>query len=314
MDLTNNDFFHAVNYLEESHRHDLAVHLYLTFLLHRVNPFFPRTTWANWPTYTVVDPTLREDYEDVLVETGDLGEEEESAEEIVDDDAREDLNVHVQRSLHQNVQHQQRRKTSPKVHLVNEIHALLLRTIRKKAAQRGRELVEDSEVTRALALQLAGRVARTLTKIKQQKCSGEVTTWQHVLLADATRSTYGEKVDVDRCRTLYERANKLFAAEYPYEYNEEYYNGSSDTDSAYEDAVPEFNAEDHLGAIEEQQTMPVRQATALEVLAERERAREFRENMFWQVLEQAKRRNASSWQALNNALGARDFEVGYRYE
>lgn len=38
-----------VDYLETEFREDLPIHLYSTFLLHRINPVFPRRNWASWP-------------------------------------------------------------------------------------------------------------------------------------------------------------------------------------------------------------------------------------------------------------------------
>lgn len=54
--------------LESSTRNDLAAHLYLTFLLHQINPLFPTEKWASWPNRLAADPTIREDYEDGLLD------------------------------------------------------------------------------------------------------------------------------------------------------------------------------------------------------------------------------------------------------
>ncbi|ODQ82355.1 hypothetical protein BABINDRAFT_158970 [Babjeviella inositovora NRRL Y-12698] len=50
--------------IEDDYRHDLAIHLYSTYLLHLKDPFFPRRGWSGWPlTYTdVPDPKSTEIY------------------------------------------------------------------------------------------------------------------------------------------------------------------------------------------------------------------------------------------------------------
>lgn len=55
-----------VEYLESEFREDLSIHLYSTFLLHRINPVFPRRNWASWPLpiEEVPDPGSTKKYVD----------------------------------------------------------------------------------------------------------------------------------------------------------------------------------------------------------------------------------------------------------
>jgi len=52
--------------LERDYKHDLAVHLYSTFLMHQLNKNFPENLWANWPLRNdlVPDPKTTELYTD----------------------------------------------------------------------------------------------------------------------------------------------------------------------------------------------------------------------------------------------------------
>lgn len=60
----------VMDMLEEEHGSDLAVHLYSTFLLHRVNHFFPKRNWTAWPLpkSEVPDPAHTRVYSDAIVD------------------------------------------------------------------------------------------------------------------------------------------------------------------------------------------------------------------------------------------------------
>lgn len=59
----------VIRNIEEDYRHDLALHLYSTFLLHRINPLFPRRNWSSWPLPMgqVPDPKTSKLYCDSLI-------------------------------------------------------------------------------------------------------------------------------------------------------------------------------------------------------------------------------------------------------
>lgn len=52
--------------LEDDYRHDLAIHLYSSYLLHSLNPLFPKKNWASWPLppLEVPDPQTTTNYVD----------------------------------------------------------------------------------------------------------------------------------------------------------------------------------------------------------------------------------------------------------
>lgn len=198
-----------IEHLEDTHRHDLAIHLYLTFLLHQINPLFPSEKWASWPQRNVTDPTVYEDYEDgllnqendfaVLSHNEDLNtekseinnndnetnnNEEDGINQIkeisYDDDAvdsdQSDEKTEFLRPgpgiirLHK----LRRQKTHAKALLVNEMHALLQKRITRKLVLNGHldasKLIDaDSPVLRQMALQMANRMGRVLYRLRQQR-------------------------------------------------------------------------------------------------------------------------------------------------
>ncbi|KAI5964927.1 hypothetical protein CANMA_003437 [Candida margitis] len=67
--------------LEHDFINDLSLHLYSTFLLHRVNPNFPLTRWASWPKEFSKVPIPEHKYEDDLID-----EDQEKYERDIDED------------------------------------------------------------------------------------------------------------------------------------------------------------------------------------------------------------------------------------
>lgn len=64
------EYLQILDTFEEEYRLDLGIHLYSTFLLHRLNHLFPRKHWASWPLpkHEVPDAPYAKRYEDVIVE------------------------------------------------------------------------------------------------------------------------------------------------------------------------------------------------------------------------------------------------------
>lgn len=53
-----------LNSLESEYASDLAIHLYSTYLLRRVNPLFPKREWSAWPLPIDKVPVPKDNYED----------------------------------------------------------------------------------------------------------------------------------------------------------------------------------------------------------------------------------------------------------
>lgn len=77
-------FENVVNSIELEFRQDLAIHLFSTMLLHRINPKFPPKTWSQWPLREAPDPRLNLIYVDE--EKPDKGEGVLLGEDIVAED------------------------------------------------------------------------------------------------------------------------------------------------------------------------------------------------------------------------------------
>lgn len=64
------EYLRILDTLEEEYRSDLGIHLYSTFLLHRLNYIFPRRNWSSWPLPKdeVPDASSAKRYEDIIVD------------------------------------------------------------------------------------------------------------------------------------------------------------------------------------------------------------------------------------------------------
>lgn len=205
-----------IEHLEDAHRHDLAVHLYLAFLLHQVNPLFPSEKWASWPQRNVTDPTVYEDYEDGLLDQNndfahlapndDFQHQEKEKEDTenephevdefkdVDDGADSDESDQKTEFLRPGpgiirLHKLRRQKTHAKALLVNEMHALLQLRIARKLASLGRldasQLIDvDSPVLRQMALLMANRMGRVLYRLRQQRHFTRISP-EHGLFLDS---------------------------------------------------------------------------------------------------------------------------------
>lgn len=322
--------------IEAEHRHDLAAHLYLTHLLHRVNPCYPPASWSSWPAPDAADPTVYEDFEDVLLEKGELEGEEELVQPVdramlgLDEEGRA-LAARLQSTT---VTHIRKKKTSARTHLVNEMHAVLLSRIRAKVKKKGLDVTtlgDGSELTAAMALDMAAHAGKVLLwlhhhKTRTNKRSSKYVSqnWQRVLLADLCCRTPGETPQVERCEKLYARASALFNRPYRYEYDAAQYREAQGVDA------PPFTVEDNLRYIEEKGSMVVEEPTPLEQLRQRKEAEEFNDRLFAEQLKLAAmardlsyKNHDRTWRNWNlkensyrgykpresNALQVRDFEL-----
>lgn len=329
------DHWRAITAIEDEYRHDLAVHLYLTYLQHQVNPFFPLRTWALWPQdpENTTDPGLASKYSDIIVDElfrfmDDFPEGEISKRtpplhiegRVIEGDellhaykrSRRDLWV-VPKTTASN------RKSL----LVNEIHAVIQRKIHEKAqrlldkqreelgVQRDQIAVDaNPEIARQLALRLANKLTRLQGKLAKHPVRSNIKprNWQDVLIANMLVHDPCEKPQVASYKRSYEKARAFFTEPFKYEYDENLFDGE----------VPEFNVEDHLQAIEDGDWTPpvclvdtydlkndtyskvlvqpwVTKKEGIRLLKEQRKEMEYKENLFIKLWDLAATQALLSW-------------------
>lgn len=309
------DFVRVVEDLEADQQHDLAVHLYLLFLLHRVNPYFPNERWSSWPLplERAVDPREQSQYEDNMVDNlfrdfqdGVSWALNTSSREYPDlDEASEQARITFQRSdAGVSVRHKRICGSNPKATIVNEMHAAVQKAILHKAerlAKPGQKVVvDDTKLTRLMALQLANKLDKVFSTLETQnrRRGYYLKTWQDVLLASVRASGFGEVCDVDSHKKAYKRAERLFMhPHYNYEYDQE-----------EAESVPAFDVAHHLATIEKQSNVKYpKLRPPLEYLEALKKEAAMKDHVFWMLLRQASSARLLSWRE-SDIL--RDYEVG----
>lgn len=302
------DFEDTINALETRHRHDLSVHLYLTFLLHHVNPLFPASQWASWPQppSTVLDPQMNTDAEDFVVADHIYDDTEDKFYFDASNNATGPRGVRlVQLDHHPELvpMHYKRQKlSSPKVTIVNEIHFLLQRRIRQhlsrtSAVKGAITLEDDSQLLQSTATRLANRMGKVLDMLadqprkQHQTSDGEYITdkgtWQDVAIANLYYEKLNSLVDLESHKRLYLKMRKVFTnVHFPYEYDPEIY---EDEATGTQEEVPEFDVVENLKAIEEQGLAPTGFGLALDHLKQREKNQDCKERIFLALMDQAVR-------------------------
>ena len=189
-----------LNSIEDEYRHDLSLHLYSTFLLHQINPLFPRRNWASWPlpfdkvpdprsSKTFVDSEICLDqFDDIDHETNVNREKELDMRERVstdDEDESEDIGDDDELSMKDEIIHDSKHKrymrirsvatketlSNSKVDIMIELHALLEKKIHSKlknvADQRNLTMSTDvsSAMTNEVCKKLANKVDHLVNNI-----------------------------------------------------------------------------------------------------------------------------------------------------
>lgn len=297
------DFDQIINTLEDNFRHDLAVHLYLTFLSHRVNPGFPGAKWASWPVAETELPDLmgQNEYED-LVEAGLFEDETEEAMLPVHDVHPISLKKEVQLFSKNRVSVESRssRKTKPKTLLFNELHALIQQKIHRKVQLQLKDGVElslddDNELTRQMALKLANRLHGVLEKISRLQYSGAQRNWQDVLLASVLMREHGEAINIETQRKAYSKAKRIFRdIKFNYEYSLDHY----DIPTEENNTVP-FDVNHHLEALNEQEKSGGKKRRTItpptQALANMAKQEEHKESVFNKLCTDAENALHLSW-------------------
>lgn len=307
------DFEKDIDLLESAQRHDLAVHLYLTHLLHRVNPLFPLEKWALWPQKTVGDPTVREDYEDGLLgQQNDYNEpsrEPDTAEltnvvtetprDGADSDSGADSDFKTRffrpyagavrlRKFH-------RRKSHANAVLVNEMHALLQRRIVRKLAATHPDLastpiMSDLLVLRDMALQMANRMGRVVEKLKQQRRLAKMSASDNQHLEPTLHRRYYKQnwQDVvtadlrsdDHTSLVDVKRLRILYSRCRKLFHEDKFKYKYDSRQYGCGEVPEFNISEHLRAIQDDPEYSILPLSPEQILADRTKLEAHKENLF----------------------------------
>jgi len=318
------DFVRVVEDLEDQQRHDLSVHLYLAYLLHQVNPYFPHTRWASWPVRLpkVADPDLRGGYEDIAVDNlfrnlqdgidwaTKIDIKSDSVQSAPESPKSNEQVIDFQRSSGRlELTHKRLRKSNPKAAVVNEMYAALHRVIYKKAnrlAKQGQRVnLKETGFTKKMALRLANRLGNVLSTLENQgrRRGFFPKTWQDVLIANLQMSGLGEVCDIDSHKLAYMKAKKLFM-----DYNHKY-EYDADTYGEFEGSnkIPEFDVEHHLATIEKEGIVKYSaKRPPLERLEAMRQERATKDHVFWTLLRNkmtARQLSWKDWDVLS------DFEV-----
>lgn len=261
--------------IEDEYRHDLAIHLYSSFLLHNVNPMFPRRNWASWPLPLghVPEPLSADKYEDSdILDTVQFKSPYSEAKADTDADytlVAGDSNIELDcsssidssitgsRDVLASVCRAEAALVKGRQNLMIEIIALLQRTIRKKVSARRclHRMAPVLEPNPTLLLEAArticSRIDATFNKLAStqnnrrnvtysEKPTVRLLSWQDVLLAalDSYNELHYGK-DVDGCLKTYKKCERLFLlVNYKYEYDEDSEDSSSSS-KEYVDSVSE---------------------------------------------------------------------------
>lgn len=303
------DFRKILEYLDDEHRHDLALHLYVTHLLRRVNPYFPHGNWSSWPLPPSRVPEVMDKYEDTLERhTRVLAENEVGSRPLEDQFyvsfKRHQLKITVQ---------QKRKEQLPNPVLVNAIHDVVQRKIRMKLNTRGLSLDVNhkSNTCRALSLQIANRLSRVLWKLLKNRISRRknilLKTWQDVQIANVMGRSKSERARLISYRVSYEQARAIFMEHtQSYEYDSSAYASDVESDSNGDPnfvlTTPDFKVEHHLSAIENEGTMPFKSKRDAITELERRRADfERKEQLFINIWDDAATSSQHSFAADNAA-------------
>lgn len=304
--LEKRDFNQILDSLEDNYRHDLAVHLYLTFLSHKVNPHFPGPNWASWPLDKSELPDLARynRYEDQLDEAfvGDTtpvspqlkntDEPRPVTKEMVDDlfSKKQQLSVRCQNSS----------PVAPNSLLLNELQALVLRKVHQKANLKRREGVdlttdENNELTQQMALRLAHKLQGLLENLSTAKFSSRKGTWQDVHLQALVYRDHGKPVSIKSERKSYARSKRLFRdVKFNYEYLLDQYHASGEEEI---DSDIEFDVNHHLEALDTQMQVKRRRriTPSVELLEKAKQKEDHKEHVFSRLCSEAECALNLSW-------------------
>lgn len=257
------DFNKILEYLEDEHRHDLAVHLYLAHLLHRVNPSFPQSKWASWPMASTKVPEVPDIYEDTLEDQKSLIPAPHVSVEPLD----EQLAMSFKRSLLGITVEKKRLRDLPNAVLLNAINDIVEQKIKQKLASKGLSPNPNfnRSLNRAISLKIADRASRTLWRLEKQNSyrnkKALLNTWQDVQIANMLGRSKQDRAPVASYRKSYEQARALFMErKEQYQYDDSLYGSDaesdSDSDPNFVMTAPEFDIEHHLDAIKQEGTLP----------------------------------------------------------
>ncbi|CAK7899599.1 hypothetical protein CAAN3_04S06810 [[Candida] anglica] len=250
--------------IEDEYRHDLALHLYSTFLLHQINPFFPRRNWASWPVpfEQVPDPGTEKKYvlpeniqkgATIMPSFGVLGggsiKRQLSIEPEEDDTLFNEQYVPITSIIISET------LTDPLEDLRIELKALLERKIQDKLRARGKtsateiqEHLLDSMVNKMMT-KITGTLDTTLgSRLEASRApnSTRLLNWQDIIAARIySEEEQNCRIDTNHLKQVYTKCEKLFRHHnYKYEYED-------NEDLSDEECIqPEFEVNSYLDHVE----------------------------------------------------------------
>ncbi|KAF3986661.1 hypothetical protein FT663_03045 [Candidozyma haemuli var. vulneris] len=261
------DYNKILEFLEDEHRHDLALHLFSAHLLHRVNPSFPQKKWSSWPMGRSKVPEVHDVYEDSIEDQKRVQYEKMNPEPV-----DEQFAMSFKRSQSNMMVAKKKSKDLPNAVLVNAINDIVEQTIKRKLSQQKLSLDLDHKLSanRALSLRIADRVSRTLWRLQKRNAfktsKMSANNWQDVQIANVLGRSRTDKAPIESYRRSYETARSLFMERHEqYQYDDSPYGSEAETDSDNDPnfvmTAPEFEVEHHLEAIDKEATMPSKQKT-----------------------------------------------------
>ncbi|CUM66918.1 uncharacterized protein PRCAT00004603001 [Priceomyces carsonii] len=258
----------VIESLEEEYREDLAIHLYSTFLLHQINPIFPRRNWASWPLSIneVPDPRNTLKYADNIVSEGQfnldidkdekLGEKRDESSEssedesLASDESSFDSDERVDTMLAMKIRSVSFSEslTNSKADLINELNSLVERKVNEKIKSSLHHDMETSpaisgKISKDISMAIANKVDKVLNQVlifgraSTSKSTAKrkftrLLSWQDIIMAGMNSElTLKVKFPISLYEQLYEKCEKLFEnVNYNYEFDDDDNNDDDDDD------------------------------------------------------------------------------------
>lgn len=201
-ELTHEDFENAIQTVETEFREDLALHLYLTTLMRRVNPIFPPKQWFAWPLPRNEIPVAG-----TLKKHVTLGFEQPAREYPVFPQLEDIKNPPTNRRYRLFEY-----KTDPVDDLQQEIHAAIERKLRKLLGDASPINSMVNPATQQITLKIRNRLHKILQHLEWNRLKpGQYHDWQSILLAGvASDLPTGLTTDTNHYRAFTQRTFKMF--------------------------------------------------------------------------------------------------------
>ncbi|EMG45938.1 hypothetical protein G210_3837, partial [Candida maltosa Xu316] len=210
--------------LETTYTSDLAIHLYSTFLLHQINPKFPRKSWTRWPLPKDQVPIPEDKYEDDIVD--------DFPTDITDEINHEQELVNINLSLPIiDIEYKSRSVDSKKV-IVNSISSIIQRKIMEKISEKRQvngdfecsDRISSNPALKPISLEIMTKLDSMLDSLSHRRRRRRRNKdWRDVLVSTVKSEIDPYKVLNTRFyRKLYSTCSALFDDfRYKFEFEDE---------------------------------------------------------------------------------------------